>query len=272
MTASSEPCTSALRIRLSVADSPRLDLVEDVLELDARLDPGIAALVADPAVDARGPRRRCGRSSRRAPARNSSPASGTDDRPSTSTGVDGPATLICSPLSLIIARTLPHAAPATIGSPTLSSPLSTRIVATGPRPLSRLASSTMPLARPVGLACRSSSSATTSSWSSRSSMPRSWRADISTTIVSPPHCSGTSSCSASSVSTRCGSALSLSILLTATTIGTSAARAWLMASIVCGITPSSAATTSTTMSVAWAPRARICVNAAWPGVSMKVIL
>ena len=33
-------------------------------------------------------------------------------------------------------------------------------------------------------------------------------------------------------------------------IGTSAARAWLIASIVCGITPSSAATTSTAMSVA----------------------
>ena len=45
-----------------------------------------------------------------------------------------------------------------------------------------------------------------------------------------------------------------------------------MASMVWGITPSSAATTSTTMSVAWAPRARIAVKAAWPGVSMNVIL
>ena len=41
----------------------------------------------------------------------------------------------------------------------------------------------------------------------------------------------------------------------ATTIGTSAARAWLIASSVCGITPSSAATTSTAMSVTLAPRA-----------------
>jgi hypothetical protein len=41
---------------------------------------------------------------------------------------------------------------------------------------------------------------------------------------------------------------------------------------VCGMTPSSAATTSTTMSVTLAPRARIAVKAAWPGVSMKVIL
>ncbi len=53
--------------------------------------------------------------------------------------------------------------------------------------------------------------------------------------------------------TRAGSALLRSILLTATTIGTSAALAWLIASTVWGITPSSAATTSTTMSVTSAP-------------------
>jgi hypothetical protein len=41
--------------------------------------------------------------------------------------------------------------------------------------------------------------------------------------------------------------------------------------MVCGITPSSAATTRTTMSVASAPRARMAVNASWPGVSMKVM-
>ena len=58
----------------------------------------------------------------------------------------------------------------------------------------------------------------------------------------------------------------------ATIIGTFAALAWWIASTVCGITPSSAATTSTTRSVTFAPRARIAVNAAWPGVSMKVIL
>ena len=57
----------------------------------------------------------------------------------------------------------------------------------------------------------------------------------------------------------------------ATMIGTFAALAWLMASIVCAMMPSSAATTSTTMSVTLAPRARISVKAAWPGVSMKVI-
>ncbi len=56
----------------------------------------------------------------------------------------------------------------------------------------------------------------------------------------------------------------------ATMIGTPAALAWLIASAVCGMTPSSAATTRITMSVALAPRARMAVNAAWPGVSRKV--
>ena len=58
-----------------------------------------------------------------------------------------------------------------------------------------------------------------------------------------------------------GSASGLSILFTATMIGTFAAFAWSIASSVCGITPSSAATTTTTMSVIFAPRARIRVNA-----------
>ena len=61
-------------------------------------------------------------------------------------------------------------------------------------------------------------------------------------------------------------------MLTATRIGTLAALAWLTASTVCGITPSSAATTRMTMSVAWAPRARMAVNASWPGVSRNVTL
>ena len=57
----------------------------------------------------------------------------------------------------------------------------------------------------------------------------------------------------------------------ATMIGALAALAWRIASMVCGITPSSAATTRTTMSVTEAPRARMAVNASWPGVSMNVI-
>ena len=51
--------------------------------------------------------------------------------------------------------------------------------------------------------------------------------------------------------------LALSTLFKAMTMGTPAALAWLIDSTVWGMTPSSAATTSTTMSVTWAPRARI---------------
>ena len=56
----------------------------------------------------------------------------------------------------------------------------------------------------------------------------------------------------------------------ATTIGTCAARAWSIASMVWGITLSSAATMRMTRSVIRAPRARMAVKAAWPGVSRKV--
>src|SRR6185437_14066916 len=94
-------------------------------------------------------------------------------------------------------------------------------------------------------------------------------ADTFTKIVSPPHCSETSPCSESLLRISSGLTPGLSILLTATMIGTFASLAWLMASIVCGIGPSSAATTRTTMSVIWAPRARMAVKASWPGVSRK---
>ena len=86
-------------------------------------------------------------------------------------------------------------------------------------------------------------------------------AEISTNMVSPPYSSATSPYSVSCCRILSGLAPSLSILLIATTIGTSAALAWLIASTVCGITPSSAATTSTTMSVDCEPRARMAVNA-----------
>ena len=93
------------------------------------------------------------------------------------------------------------------------------------------------------------------------------------TSVSPPHSTGFRPCSASWPKMRwmlLAVASGLSILFSATTIGTPAAFAWLMLSMVCGMTPSSAATTSTAMSVTRAPRARICVKASWPGVSMNV--
>ena len=79
--------------------------------------------------------------------------------------------------------------------------------------------------------------------------------------VSPPQSSASRPTSASACLTRSGLASGLSTLLIATMIFTFAARAWSMASLVCGITPSSAATTRMTTSVTLAPRARIVVNA-----------
>ena len=87
------------------------------------------------------------------------------------------------------------------------------------------------------------------------------RAETGTMTVSPPQSSASRPRSASCCLMRSGWASGLSILLIATMIGTLAALAWSMASSVCGITPSSAATTSTTMSVTLAPRARMRVNA-----------
>ena len=54
-------------------------------------------------------------------------------------------------------------------------------------------------------------------------------------------------------------------------IGTHAAFAWLIDSIVCGITESSAATTITAIFVSFAHLALRDVNSSCPGVSMNVI-
>ena len=169
-----------------------------------------------------------------------------------------------------IARTRPQCAPATSESPTSSVPRPIRIVTTGPRPGSSFDSITVPEAGASGLARSSSTSAMTRIVSSRSSRPSLVLAETSTNSVSPPHSTGCRPSWVISVRTRSGWAPSLSILLTATSIGTPASLAWSTASWVCGLTPSSAATTITAMSVTLAPRARIAVNASWPGVSRNV--
>ncbi len=97
--------------------------------------------------------------------------------------------------------------------------------------------------------------------SSRSSRPTRALAETGTSGVSPPYSSTMTLASDSSVLTRSWLASGLSILLSAMMIGTLAARAWWIASSVWGMTPSSAATTTTAMSVTRAPRARIAVNA-----------
>ena len=76
---------------------------------------------------------------------NESPGDGSCSRPSTSTGVDGPATLSGRPRSSMSARTRPTTGPAMMLSPTRSEPSCTSTVATGPRPRSSLVSSTVPM-------------------------------------------------------------------------------------------------------------------------------
>ena len=119
VTASSEPVTSALTMRLSVAASPAWIWLK---MSSSRAPPPTTAAVPPIAAT----RCQCSRVSATLRAdfssgatTKSSPASATSDRPSTWTGVDGPASLTCSPLSSMSARTRPHAAPATSGSPTL---------------------------------------------------------------------------------------------------------------------------------------------------------
>ena len=265
-TASTEPCTSALTMIFSSFMSPsficsnRLSRVTLVWELNCS---SLRSLM------------RCSTSSR---ARRSSdtalkmsPPTGTSPRPVISTGTLGPASFTRRPRSSIMERTRPTVVPATMVSPAWRVPFCTSTVATGPMPLSRRASMTVPLAARSGLAFSSIMSAVSRIISSKSSMPCLVWAETGMQGVSPPHSSGTSSYSVSCSFTRSGLAPSLSILLMATMMDTPAALAWLMASTVWGMMPSSAATTSTAMSVTWAPRARMVVKAAWPGVSRKVI-
>ncbi len=130
---------------------------------------------------------------------------------------------------------------------------------------------TSPLALRSGFAFSSSTSAVRRIISRRLSIPSLVCAETGQKIVLPPQSSGISSYSDSSCFTLSIFALGLSILLTATIISTPAAFAWLIASTVCGITPSSAATTRMAISVELAPRIRIAVNASCPGVSRNVI-
>ena len=200
-----------------------------------------------------------------------SPASGAPFNPRISTGVEGVATFTRSPLWSIIARTFPWAGPTATWSPMWSVPFCTNTVATGPRPLSKRASITIPRALRFGFAFNSSTSEVSTIISRSCSIPSFVCAETGTNTVLPPQSSGISSYSANSCFTRSTLAPSLSILLMATIISTPAAFAWLMASTVCGITPSSAATTRMAISVDWAPRIRMEVNASCPGVSRNVI-
>ena len=189
---------------------------------------------------------------------------------STSTGEEGPASWICLPLSSVMERTRPQAGPQTRVSPTCSVPFCTSTRATTPRLGSMKASMTAP--RPGAQAMALSSLQGGGVVEILDEFLDALAGDGAgrTTSVSPPHSAGFRPCSASWPRTLLGLASGLSILFMATTIGTPAALAWLIDSMVCGMTPSSAATTSTTTSVMLAPRARMAVKAWWPGVSRNV--
>ena len=199
------------------------------------------------------------------------PLSGVPDQPMTRAGVPGGASLTGLPWSLKSARTLAHWAPHTRASPTRRVPRCTMTVASGPRPTSTWDSTIVPLASALGLAL----SSRTSVWSkitSRSSLtPVPLTAETGTVIVSPPQSSGAIWRCCIWPLTMSRLAPLTSILFTATSRVTLALRMCWRASSVCGMKPSSAATTRTAMSVTKAPRARILLKAAWPGVSRKVI-
>src|SRR3989304_1185475 len=85
-------------------------------------------------------------------------------------------------------------------------------------------------------------------------MPLPVFADTRRNGESPPYSSGMTPCAPNSCLTRSGLASGLSILFSATTMGTLAALAWRIGSIGCGMTPSSAATTRVTRAGACCPR------------------
>ncbi len=87
------------------------------------------------------------------------------------TALDGPAFVTRLPMSFSSARTRPNVSPTTMMSPTLSVPVWTSAVATGPRPLSSCASTIVPTAARFGLALSSWRSATSRIISISSSRP-----------------------------------------------------------------------------------------------------
>ena len=179
----------------------------------------------------------------------SSPAFGGSDRPSTCTGTAGPASATCLPVASNSARTRPNSWPAMIGSPARSVPRLTSTVATGPRPFSMLDSSTTPTARPVCGALRSSTSACSSIGLEQlvDALARA-RRDVDEHHVAAPFL-GDHVLLAEIVAHAVGIRVVLVDLVDRDDDRHFAARACWIASIVCGMTPSSAATTRITMSV-----------------------
>ena len=255
--ASSVPCTSALMIRLSAGSSPSR----------ATRSRSSEARAGRLAATSRGPLlraallARCGPRFSSATARNRRRPRGRATSPA-----PGRASPARPPAGCRSRRTWPEP-----GRPTrrrgrrrraacLAAPAAWR---SGPRPLSRCAS----MVTPSGVGGRvrlqlQEVGHQQDRLEERVQVLARLRRDVDELVLAAP--SAGISPARQLLATRCGSASSLSTLLTATMIGTPAALAWFSASTVCGITPSSAATTSTTMSVISAPRARMAVNARGP--------
>ena len=109
---------------------------------------------------------------------NLSPALGVSLSPVISTGVDGPASTIFSPLSFFIVLTLPYVVPTTTGSPKRSVPLRIKNEAIPPTFLSSFSSITAPKAYLDGFALSSLTSAIASIVSRSLSTPSPVLAEI----------------------------------------------------------------------------------------------
>jgi hypothetical protein len=191
-------------------------------------------------------------------------------KPSTSTGIDGPASLTCSPLSLTSARTRPHSAPATTMSPASACRAAPARWRPGRDPI-ELGFDDGAFGRAVRIGLQVEHFGLQQDGFEQLVEAGAFLSPTLRRRAFAAHRFDEHFVLQQLGADALRIGVGLSILLIATMIGTPAALACLMDSIVCGITPSSAATTRMAMSVACAPRARMAVNAAWPGVSMKVI-
>ena len=261
--ASEDPCTSDLIIIFSSSDVASLNAESCVTNVNGFLPSFVSWILASHKFFA---------SFSFGKTIKSSPAFDAPFIPIISTGVAGSAISIFFPWSFIIALTLPHFSPLTKKSPFLKVPAVIITFTTGPLPISIFDSNTIPFASVSKSVFKSNNSAWRTIESTSFSRFCLVLVEISTIKVSPERSSAINSYSNNWFFIFCGSASERSHLFIATTIGTPAALACFIDSIVWGLTPSSAATTKITMSVNLDPLALISVNAAWPGVSIKVIL
>lgn len=200
------------------------------------------------------------------------PGSGVSLIHNMSIGSHHVAFVIAFPVQSSILFTLPYVLWTTTISPIFNVPVMIMSEVSIPCFADFFASITTPTAFLLALYFSSNTSACSVIISNKSFIPWPVTADTPIIGVSPPRSSGMISYfHKSAFICSILSAPGLSIFVIATIMGTPDSLAWFMDSMVCGISPSSAATTMTTMSVSFAPLALMVVNNSCPGVSMKVI-